>query len=180
MMIPPKFYQIIKSHFKNGLNYIEVLKNDELGPNYITAVYNTKTPLLVAKYHIKKDYTKEYEPEMELYEAYSEWMCNELETPILTKIKLEADTTCVKVNSIEIEGVTFTHSYVETYTPNDVESLFDAFDLCMVSLTEKFHDLSHLMNCFYKCHKELQCLIKDTDRTTLKQVFNVMCKLKID
>lgn len=42
MMIPPKFYQIIKSHFKNGLNYIEVLKNDELGPNYITAVYKPR------------------------------------------------------------------------------------------------------------------------------------------
>lgn len=178
-MNPTEIYERLKLKYPN-IGYDLEYKGKEPHVNIYNSHRNTKYPLLV--FHYVEDYEHDdeivYQKEFELFNFTDMWMCRELETTLPIRFNMEYDEFCFKVNEIVIGGYTYPCAHTETFTPDDNESIWEALDNCRVYALERFHILSHKLDCFLDCHHEFEELVKDNDRIVLRQLLTVLSYLK--
>ena len=173
-MNPIEIYEKLKFNYPN-LGYNLEYKGKESHVNIYNSHKNTKYPLFVS--HFEEGYENEdeikYLPNFEFYRFIDEWMCRKLDETLPIIYKFEYNETCFKINELVIGGESYPCVHTETFTPNDTESICEAFDNCLICAMEKFHILSHSFDRFLIQHPELECLVQNNDKKVVKQIFNI-------
>ena len=180
-MTPEELYNKLKE-FWDDLIYDLEYEGEEPYANIYNFCKANKKPLVVFHYVNENDLStgKSYTtlPDFELYLFTDKWMCRPLDVTIPFVLKMSYTDFCVTVHEVKIGGYTYPCAHTETFTPDSVDSIDDAFNGCEAHAMEKIHLMSHEWDCLLRTHHEFEEMIKCADdRTVLMQLFYIMSKL---